>query len=108
MQSYNKDIHFVYFYANKEDCPKNNGYIYNKDTNLCFKIYGSSLRWVDAREMCKKEGGNLIVLDTMDKYNYIKDTIAKDAKGFLPMFTGQQSICYETFVSHYIFELSRL
>lgn len=57
-------------------CPSSSGYLHNKLTGICFKIHNEMKQtWTDSRDICFEEGGDLIVLNTSEKFNYIVNTI---------------------------------
>jgi hypothetical protein len=52
---------------------KDRGYDYNQDVNVCLKfvVNSNGSTWVDARSSCQDDGGDLISMTSVEKYNFV-------------------------------------
>ncbi|XP_046369689.2 uncharacterized protein LOC124144367 [Haliotis rufescens] len=54
------------------------GYVYDISSNFCYKVHTKKTIWMEAREECKKEGGDLAKLDTPEKRQLVREIIKAD------------------------------
>ncbi|XP_046558718.1 C-type lectin lectoxin-Lio2-like [Haliotis rubra] len=59
-------------------CPTRLGFVFAESTNLSFKVRTETKTWEDSHNTCYGDGGRLVVLDTDDKHNYVKNYIMED------------------------------
>ncbi|XP_045169745.2 C-type lectin domain family 4 member A-like isoform X2 [Mercenaria mercenaria] len=61
-------------------CDTNDGYIHlkNSEADLCVRIGTHNVQWDDAQTKCQKDGGDLVVLDTVSKALLLRRTLAGD------------------------------
>lgn len=70
----------VLFTCTKVVCSAH-GYTYDEATNTCIKLVktdGST--WMNAKSTCKKEGGDLVSISTMKKWNFIIRYLGENRK----------------------------
>lgn len=59
-------------------CPFNyTGYKYKKD-KICLRYEESLKTYHEAADICQREGGDLIRVDSLDKHNIMKEFVGKD------------------------------
>jgi len=59
-------------------CHTHAGYKYDHDSQLCYKFHYEHKNWDDANAVCKTEGGTLAIVDTQDKWTFLKAQIEND------------------------------
>ncbi|XP_078315426.1 C-type lectin domain family 9 member A-like [Crassostrea virginica] len=57
------------------DCEKR-GHILSSKFGLCFDLFTNQLPWNQSRETCQNDGGQLVMLDTVPKIEFMTDYIS--------------------------------
>ncbi|XP_067664051.1 C-type lectin domain family 18 member A-like [Haliotis asinina] len=73
----------------RNTCPTRLGFVFAESTNLCFKLRTETKTWDESQNTCDGDGGRLVVLDTDDKYNYVKNYIM-EGFGTLTVWVGMK------------------
>jgi hypothetical protein len=47
------------------------GYDFDSQTNTCLKVNNNVLFWHDARERCQADGGDLVTMETREKWEFV-------------------------------------
>lgn len=76
-------MYFLIFFYNQKlfillgFCPfKYTGYKYNQD-KVCLRYEESLRTYQEAVDICQREGGDLIRVDSLTKHNILKDFVGK-------------------------------
>lgn len=47
------------------------GYDFDAYTHTCIKVYDLSITWSDARTHCQDDGGDIITMPTLEKWQFV-------------------------------------
>lgn len=56
-------------------------YDFDVKTNTCLKVSYDGLTWEDAQESCRHDGGNLISITSLEKWNFVTNYISCKLNG---------------------------
>lgn len=80
---YTQEINFLLFLKKKSfflvECEKQ-GHIFNSKYRLCFDLFTNTLPWNQSRDACQDIGGQLMMLDTVPKIEFMTGYIGHICK----------------------------
>ncbi|XP_048258105.1 uncharacterized protein LOC124120438 [Haliotis rufescens] len=66
------------FHKQADSCPVSQGYTLVLSPRLCYKLYTSPwINWADSQSRCESDGGRLMILNTLQKHDYIGDFMTR-------------------------------
>lgn len=62
------------------DCPIAEGFRFVEHLALCYWRNTEEMDWEESRRVCQQKGGDLISLDTEDKFLYMRRAMGNDTR----------------------------
>ncbi|XP_046553080.1 uncharacterized protein LOC124262618 [Haliotis rubra] len=62
-------------FIKRDHCPLSLGYTSVPSADLCFKYHDVSMNYTASQEQCESDGGRLVILNTVEKRDYIVATL---------------------------------